>query len=60
MTDRETIMGWIKMLAQSQGAYGRLLADLESLDDERREEVLAQWEKRNFKDAVDFVMYIEG
>lgn len=49
----------IETLAQSQGYYGRLLKQLEELDDEELDEVKAEIEKQNFKDILDIVMYFE-
>ena len=47
------------MLAQSQGFYGRLLRNIDEMDEEDREKVWSDLESQNFKDAVDLIMYIE-
>lgn len=55
----EEIIDTIQMLARSQGLYGRLLNAIDRLDKEDREKLKAEWEAQNFKDPVDFVLYIE-
>lgn len=56
----EEIMEVIKSLAKSQGSYGRLLNNINELDDESKAELKADWESRNFKDSVDFILYLES
>ena len=51
------ILETIKMLAKSQGFYGRLLTSIET--SEERENILAELESENFKDPVDLVMFFE-
>ena len=51
------ILEAIKMLAKTQGFYGRLLNDIET--SEERENILAELESQNFKDPVDLVMFFE-
>jgi hypothetical protein len=51
------ILETIKMLAKSQGFYGRLLNAIET--SEERESILAELESKNFKDPVDLVMFLE-
>ena len=51
------ILETIKMLAKSQGFYGRLLNSIET--SEERENILAELESENFKDPVDLVMFFE-
>lgn len=48
----------VQSLAKSQGMYGRLLHEIEQSGNE--EEIWEQFEKQNFKDGVDFVLFIEG
>lgn len=43
----------------SQGFYGRLLRDMKT-NKEFAEELLSELEGKNFRDAVELVMYIEG
>ena len=56
---REDILKVIKQLACSQGSYGRLLRELES-NPEGADEFFAECERQNFKNAVDFIMWLEG
>ena len=51
------ILETIKMLAKSQGFYGRLLNSIET--SEERENILAELESENFGDVVDLVMFFE-
>ena len=56
------IMDTIKMLAQSQGFYGRLLRSLEEAYEENYDafmEFMNELEEQNFKDTVDLVLYLE-
>ena len=57
--DRQAIRGTFEMLAQSQGFYGRLLRNIDEMDEEDREKVWSDLESQNFKDSVDLIMYIE-
>ena len=57
--DRQEIRGTFEMLAQSQGLYGRLLRDIDYMDEEDRERFWSDLESQNFKDAVDLILYIE-
>ena len=52
---KEQILKWCKSLASSQGLYGRLLEELEEHPDK-----LEELAKNDFKDIVDFVMFIES
>lgn len=58
--NREQILDTFRDLAKSQGFYGRLLANIDLLDEETRDAFLSDLESQNFSDAVDLVMYIEG
>ena len=51
------ILEAIKMLAKSQGVYGKVLNYIET--SEERENILAGLESLNFKDSVDLVMFFE-
>ena len=51
------ILEAIKMLAKSQGVYGKVLSYIET--SEERENILAGLESLNFKDSVDLVMFFE-
>lgn len=50
----------ITELSYSQGMYGRLLRDLNELDDETLNKVKKMWENKKFKNNVDFILYIEN
>ena len=54
----EDIWNAICELACSQGLYGRLKEAL--TESGRKEEILKQFEAMNFKDRIDFIMFIEG
>ena len=51
--DRQAIRGTFEMLSQSQGFYGRLLRNIDEMDEEDREKVWSDLESQNFKDAVE-------
>ena len=58
----EDILNTIEMLSHSQGFYGRLLFEIYELQDnnpEKYEELVAEWEAKEFKDTLDFILYIE-
>ena len=50
----------ITELSFSQGFYGRLLRDLNELDDETLNEVKILWENKKFTDNIDFIMFLEN
>lgn len=50
----------ITELSYSQGFYGRLLRDLNELDDETLNEVEKLWESKKFKNNIDFIMWLES
>lgn len=56
----EQLLEVIRMLASSQGFYSRLLDALEEATPEQIKKVKEVWESKNFKDEVEFVMYLEG
>lgn len=55
----EDIMDLIEGLARCQGYYGRLLEAIHNLDEEDLESVKQEWEAQNFKEPVDFILYME-
>ena len=60
--NREEIMAAIRMLANSQGFYSRLLRNIEDAkenDPDNYEELMCKLEAQNFKDAVDLILYLE-
>lgn len=54
---KKEILNAIKMLAKSQGFYGRLLADIE--ESGNKDEILLELERKNFKDVLDMVYFFE-
>jgi len=58
--DRNQIMDTFRSLAKSQGSYGRLVRQIESLSESDRDTLMSSLEEKNFADSVDLVMYIEG
>lgn len=50
----------ITELSFSQGFYGRLLRDINELDDEKLDEVKTIWENKKFTDNIDFIMWLEN
>ena len=56
----EELLEIIRILARSQGFYSRLLDALEDATPKQIKEVKKVWESKNFKDEVEFVMYLEG
>lgn len=54
---RKEILNTIKMLASSQGFYGRLYETITT--SESKDEILDELEQQNFKDALDLVFYFE-
>lgn len=52
---REEILENIRMLAKSQGFYGRILRAIEEDDS-----ILDTLEEQNFSDVIDLVMYLES
>lgn len=52
---REEILENIRMLAKSQGFYGRILRAIEEDDS-----ILDTLEEQNFKDVIDLVLYLES
>ena len=59
----EDIFDVIYSLSHSQGFYGRLLRDLETLrnnDEEAWENFVIEIESQNFTSMLDVIMYFEG
>ncbi|MCM1323179.1 MAG: hypothetical protein NC218_03250 [Acetobacter sp.] len=57
---RDEMLKVFKQLAQSQGMWGRLLREIDEMDEEVRENMWAQLEAKNFKDRLDLIMFIEN
>lgn len=56
------VIGWIKMLAQSQGFYGRLLDEIMYIKDYEPDEFEVfkdLIEQQEFKNPVDVVLFFE-
>jgi hypothetical protein len=61
--DREQLLNLIRDLAKSQGAYGRLLQqidDLRAYDEGQYNDLMEYLESKNFKDGVEFILAYEG
>ena len=61
--NREQIMETIRQLANSQGSYGRFyraLCEMRDNEPDRFDKAMTMLEEKNFKDAVDLVMYLES
>lgn len=56
---REEIKALLRSLARSQGMYGRLLRDIESMDKVDQEDFWSELEAQNFKDELDVILYFE-
>lgn len=57
--DRKDIIDTIRTLACSQGFYGRLLEQLNSLDTADYNAVMNELEKQKFTCVLDLIMYFE-
>ena len=49
-----------RKLAPSQGFYGRLLAQLEEMDENDLDLVDQDMKEANLKDELDIIMWLEG
>lgn len=47
----------IKLLSYSQGNYGRLLRDIDNLDEWNKQDLIDQLP--DFKDTIDVILYLE-
>ena len=56
---RQEIYATIKMLAKSQGFYGRILEAIDNMDEFEAYDFWYELEKQGFKDAVDMVLFFE-
>ena len=56
---RKEIRAFFRTLANSQGFYGRLLRDIDSLDAEQADDFWSHLEAQRFTDTVDIVLYLE-
>lgn len=56
------IMDLITELSYSQGFYGRMKRDILHMKENYPDDyelLVEDWESRNFKDSLDFILYIE-
>ena len=56
------IMDLITELSYSQGMYGRLkrqILELKEYNPCEYKRLVEEWESQNFKDSLDFILYIE-
>lgn len=56
------IMDLITELSCSQGFYGRLKRDILEMKEnfpDQYDMLVENWESQNFKDSLDFILYIE-
>ncbi len=58
MMNSDEVIDVFKMLALSQGSYGRLLAALKNAPEEEREEYLSQFEE--CKTPLDVILLVES
>jgi hypothetical protein len=50
----------VSMLSQSQGSYGRILAQLETLDEDEIYDIEVWLKDKNVKTPLDLILAIEG
>ncbi len=56
--DRQDVMDTFAILANSQGFYGRLLQQINWMDEEEQDEYFSQF--KDCEDALDVVMVVES
>ena len=56
----DEIMRLIEMLAKSNGFYSRLLNQIAELPEHVYNELKKEWEEQNFKDDIEFILWLEG
>jgi len=59
MMNRNDIKQVFIDLSKSQGFYGRLLRNIDELEDDEKEEYWTNLEQQNFKDSLDLILFIE-
>lgn len=58
----DDILDVFRTFAQSQGFYGRLLRDLQEIEDydpDRYEAIKEHFESQHFKDGLDVILFVE-
>lgn len=56
----EEVMLLIRNLSKAQGFYGRMLRDIKELDVDGLEKFKEFIEEKNFKNDLEFILFIEG
>lgn len=56
----QMLLSTCRTLSCSQGFYGRLLAELEGMNDLERLNLVEELERQNFNDTLDVIMWLEG
>lgn len=56
---RNEILNTFRMLARSQGFYGRILAAINEMSEEQYEDFMGELEAQNFADSVELVIFME-
>ena len=56
----EDVIRLITTLSHSQGFYGRLLRDINEMDEEGIEKLRKVIKEKKFKDNIEFILWIEG
>lgn len=49
----------VRKLSYSQGFYGRLLRNMQEMDEEQRKELEEDFEYNKVKDSMDLIFYFE-
>ena len=57
---RDEITRLFQSLARSHGSYGRLLRDIDNMNESDREEFWITLEAQGFRDDIDVILFIEG
>lgn len=57
---KDEITRLFQRLARSQGAYGRILRNIDNLNEDEREAFWITLEAQGFRDDIDVILYIEG
>lgn len=57
--DYQAILQVIQDLAKSQGYYGRLLEAIQEADEDEIQELKESLEAMEFKDPIDFILWVE-
>lgn len=55
----EKVLEIVRELSYSQGFYGRLLRNMQEMDEEQRKELEEDFEYNKVKDSMDLIFYFE-